>query len=434
MKKKPEHILLGCVADDFTGASDAASFLASQGIKTLLFNGIPRDHTVIHDCAAIVIALKTRSIPAKEAVHDTLEALKWLDSQQVDQFYIKYCSTFDSTPEGNIGPDIDAAMEAYGIHYTLLCPALPVNRRIVKDGVLIVDGRPISEGHMACHPLNPIWDSRIEELMRPQGKYPCMILGGKLLSQPKAEIMKAVEEFGKDKEHFYIIPDYTTDSEGEKIAEVFGENRLLTGGSGILKHMADLYKENFDCAAGDELPSWTEGKGIALSGSCSTATCLQCHAYSKGHKTMAVYPGRLLDGSQTVEALWSFISENEEEEVLVYGAGATDPESRKYPDGETAAKASEALEQAIAELGRKAFDSGYKRIIVAGGETSGAVALELGFDAFIIGESIAPGVPVMIPLHNRDIRIALKSGNFGQEDFFERAFAMTGNRVEEGLF
>ncbi|MCB6346108.1 3-oxo-tetronate kinase [Enterocloster lavalensis] len=423
LKERPEHILLGCVADDFTGASDAASFLAKQGIKTLLFNGTPQGNEVLQDCAAVVIALKTRSIPAAEAVRETLKAVRWLKQHGAEQLYLKDCSTFDSTPEGNIGPDIDAVLEAYQIPYTILCPALPINRRIVKDGVLIVDDKPVAEGHMANHPLNPIWDSRIEELMRPQGKYPCMILDGLLLEKPRKDILEEVEKFGKDKAHFYIVPDYTTDAQGKKIAEVFGDNRLLTGGSGILEHLAERYKERYDCAAGQALPTGTPGKGIALSGSCSTATCVQCKAYAAGRRACAIDPKHILDGSLTAEDLWEFISESNEDS-LVYSAGATDLQSRIYADEETAARAAGALEQTLAALARRAFEAGYTRIIAAGGETSGAVALALGFDGFIIGESIAPGVPVMIPLNHQNIRIALKSGNFGQPDFFERALAM----------
>ena len=416
-------IHLFVIADDFTGASDAASFLAGRGIKTLLFNGTPDGHEILQDCAAVVIALKTRSIPADEAVRETLKAVRWLEQHGAEQLYLKYCSTFDSTPEGNIGPDIDAVLEAYKIPYTILCPALPVNRRIVKDGILIVDDKPVAEGHMANHPLNPIWDSRIEELMRPQGKYPCMILDGPLLARTREAILEEVEKFGKDKAHFYIIPDYTTDAQGKKIADVFGDNRLLTGGSGILEHLAERYKERYDCAAGQALPTGTPGKGVALSGSCSMATCGQCKAYAEGHRTFSVDPKRILDGSLTAEDLWKFITESGEDS-LVYSAGATDPQSRIYADEETAERAAKALEQTLAALAKKAFEAGYTRIIAAGGETSGAVALELGFDGFIIGESIAPGVPVMIPLNHQNIRIALKSGNFGQPDFFERALAV----------
>lgn len=149
-------------------------------------------------------------------MRETLKAVRWLEQHGAEQLYLKYCSTFDSTPEGNIGPDIDAVLEAYKIPYTILCPALPVNQRIVKDGILIVDDKPVAEGHMANHPLNPIWDSRIEELMRPQGKYPCMILDGPLLARTREAILEEVEKFGKDKAHFYIIPDYTTDAQGKR--------------------------------------------------------------------------------------------------------------------------------------------------------------------------------------------------------------------------
>lgn len=435
MKTKPSHILLGCVADDFTGASDAASFLAGQGVKTLLFNGIPEDTDSVRDCACIVIALKTRSIPAMDAVKSTLEAVKWLQKHQAAQIYLKYCSTFDSTPEGNIGPDIDAVLEHLHLPYTLLCPSLPVNRRIVKDGVLIVDGIPIAEGPMARHPLNPIWASHIGDLMKPQGKYPCMILDGELLARTKEQILSEVQAFGRGKEHFYIIPDYNTDEQGEKIARVFGGLKLLTGGSGLLKHLAALYKEAWECAAGERLLSGVPGRGLILSGSCSTATGAQCRAYEAGHPALSVYPSKLLNGTQSIDSIWHMAAEQASEEPLIYSAGATDPDSRNYADEEQAARASLILEESMAQLGKRALENGYTRLVAAGGETSGAVALALGFHAFIVGESIAPGVPILIPLHNQNIRIALKSGNFGDRDFFSKALAMMkageGRKAEE---
>ncbi len=277
-----------------------------------------------------------------------------------------------------------------------------------------------------------------------------MIIGEELLSRTKEEILAEVERFGEGREHFYIVPDYTTDEQGRKIVEVFGENRLITGGSGILEHMAARYREEYDCRTGEELPTWTPGRGIALSGSCSTATCGQCQAYETEYPAIPVYPARILAGSQSAEEIWETVrsagagageiaqSAGKEAacqcagvpEFLVYSAGATDPESRRYKDEEEAARASQALEETMAKLGKMAFDDGYTRIIVAGGETSGAVALALGFDAFIIGESIAPGVPVLIPLHNQNVRLALKSGNFGQRDFFARALSMTRDPKE----
>ncbi len=420
-----DTIILGCVADDFTGASDAASFLAKQGIKTILFNGVPQHEEDLKGCAAVVIALKSRSVPANEAVDSTLQAFRWLEKHNTKQFYFKYCSTFDSTPKGNIGPVADSVLNHWNLKYTMLCPALPVNNRIVKDGILIVDGKPIAEGHMAHHPLNPIWESRIDLLMKPQSKYPCMVIDDELLQQSKEDILSKVIEFGKDKEHFYIIPDYKNEDDGKKIAEVFGDIKFFTGGSGILAHLADNIKEQYNCESGLSYSSATKGKGIALSGSCSKATCKQCNIYAENHTTRALYPSDLLSGKVTVDSLSKFVKLHSDEEVLLYSAGATDSNSRIYASKEEENKASAILEKTMAAVAKRAYEDGYTRIIVAGGETSGAVMLTLGFDAFIIGESIDPGVPIMIPLRNTKIRLALKSGNFGADDFFAKAFKMT---------
>lgn len=425
MNKKTNNKLLGCIADDFTGASDAASFLAKKGVNTLLFNGIPDDSETIQDYEAVVIATKIRSIPAEEAVRDTLKASKWLKQQGAEQIYYKYCSTFDSTPKGNIGPDIDCILDQYSIRYTFLCPSLPVNNRLVKNGVLFVDGKPVAEGHMANHPLNPIWASEIAELMRPQGKYPCMIIDGNLLKKTKDEILSAVNQFGEGKEHFYVIPDYSSDEEGKRIAEVFGDLPFMTGGSGILEHLADRYKNQNECNLKETDSHGVLGRGIALSGSCSTMTCRQCLKYEMKNQAIAVYPSRLMDGTQTVDSIWKQVQEEPDKDFLIYSAGATDPESRRYKDNETFLKASQILERVMAQLGRKAYDAGFTRIICAGGETSSVICMELGFDAFIIGASIAPGVPILTPLHAQHMRLVLKSGNFGEEDFFNKAFEMT---------
>ena len=419
MKNLP--LLLGCVADDFTGASDAASFLVNQGIPAMLCNGIPQNVGDIKDCAAVVIALKTRSAPVNKAVGDTLQAFDFLDKCGAKQFYLKYCSTFDSTPKGNIGPATDAVMDKYNIPYTLLCPALPVNKRVVKDGWLYVDGIPLSEGHMRNHPLNPMWDSDLVKLMEPQGKYPCLVLNAEAMQRPAEELLTLAA--GKNAGgRLYVIPDYADDAGGQRIVEVFGGLRFITGGSGLLAHMANRCKAEHGLAGAEVLDSKCHGKGIALSGSCSNATKGQIKEYrSSGGAALAVDAAKLLDGSQTVQDLWSFAEQNHE--PLLYSAGA-EPDAAPRTE-ENPEKASKALEGAFAEIGRRAYESGYNRIIVAGGETSGAVCLMLDFDLFYIGESIAPGVPVMVPTKRRDIRLVLKSGNFGQVDFFRRAFKQT---------
>jgi uncharacterized protein YgbK (DUF1537 family) len=425
MGTRPERILLGCVADDFTGASDAASFLANHNMKTLLFNGMPSGKDLACDCDAVVIALKTRSVPAEEAVRETRAAFEWLKAHGTQHFYFKYCSTFDSTPKGNIGPVTDDLMEMLGVGYTLLCPALPVNKRIVKDGVLIVDGKPLAEGHMRCHPLNPMWDSRIDMLMEPQSKYPCLLLGGAELARPREEILCMAEDFAAGKAHCYVVPDYENEEQGQKISKVFGGCRLLTGGSGILAHMADRLVEKYGVSENRWIGTGTKGRSILLSGSCSKATRAQISEFKTTHRACAVFPERLASGEQTPERLWKIAQENPEEAVLFYTAGVEDGvDPMAMPAGQRDQNA-RLLEKTMAALARLAYDAGYTRIIAAGGETSGAVALELGFGAFLIGESIAPGVPVMTPLTAPNIRMVLKSGNFGQIDFFERALNKT---------
>jgi uncharacterized protein YgbK (DUF1537 family) len=416
------RLLVGCVADDFTGASDAASFLISKGLKTLLFNGIPQGH--MEECNAVVIALKSRTQETKSAVADSLQAFRWLKEQGAEHFYFKYCSTFDSTKEGNIGPVTDALLEELGEKCTILCPALPVNKRTVKDGILYVDGIPLSETHMKNHPLTPMWESEIAKLMEPQGKYPTLNVNSQLLAQPEEEIRKVVEEFGKDKEHFYIVPDYVTDEDGEKIAQVFGGLKVLTGGSGILAPLAARYLKDLGQEGGNIVESVTPGKGLVLAGSCSKATLGQIADFQeKGHPSYQMDPIKMLNGEETVEDIWNFITQHGEEEVLIYSSAKPETVLEVQKVGKE--KVAALLEGTTAELAARAVAAGYHRIIVAGGETSSAVAKKLGYNSFEIGQSIAPGVPVMAPLSSPEIRIVLKSGNFGQVDFFQRALDET---------
>ena len=402
MKNIP--LVLGCVADDFTGASDAASFLVNQGIPAMLFNGLPGDEE-LNNCAAVVVALKSRNAPAQEAVRDTLHAFDFLDKRGVKQFYIKYCSTFDSTPKGNIGPTIDAVMDKYNLPYTVLLPSLPVNKRTVKDGVLYVESLPLGESHMKNHPLNPMWASALPELMKPQGKYPCHVLNAEDMGRPKEEILARVSE------RCYIAPDYTVDADGERIVEVFGALKLLTGGSGILAHMAKSYKDKYGLEDAAIVTSSCAGKGIAISGSCSEATKAQIQAYQdSGGAVMFVDPDKI-----DAQAIWNFVQAHSE--PLIYS---------RRSEGPTDENVSRRLEEVFSEIGRRAFDAGYTRFILAGGETSGAVCLALNFDSFYIGESVAPGVPIMVPAKRDDVRLVLKSGNFGQTDFFKCAFKQTG--------
>lgn len=420
--------VLGCIADDFTGASDAASFLVKGGMSVRLYNGIPKNPPGEQDgdaqstrrgntseAQAIVIALKSRTQETAQAVADSLKAADFLLGQGVKQIYFKYCSTFDSTPKGNIGPVADALMELLEVPYTLLCPALPVNGRTVEEGRLIVNGVPLHESHMKNHPLTPMWDSSIQKLMEPQSRYSCRITG---------PVGPGGYPKGSD-EPFYLIPDYTTQEDGEKIAAAFGHLPLLTGGSGLLEPLARLWTKKLS-SHGRIPDSRTDGKAILLAGSCSRATLGQIAWYQNmGYPCYRLNPQAMLEGRQTVEDAWRFVEEHSgtDDTVLVFSSDT--PEKVKEYQKLGAGRVASMLEDAAAQLAARAVKAGYTRIISAGGETSGAVTKSLGFTSYWMGESVAPGVPVMVPAERPDIRLILKSGNFGQEDFFGRALSMT---------
>ncbi|WP_302297940.1 3-oxo-tetronate kinase [Mitsuokella multacida] len=407
-------MILGCIADDFTGASDAASFLVKGGMRTILFNGIPEqvDPAVLSHADAVVIALKTRTQETASAVADSLSAIRWLEQMGAVHFYVKYCSTFDSTPEGNIGPICDAVMEELDVTCTLLCPSLPINGRTVENGILYVNGVRLEESHMKNHPLTPMHESFIPHLMAPQSKYSCIVV-----TQQQIEARQERHNFTT---HGYLVPDYRDDEDAETIIRVYGKLKLLTGGSGLLTPWARYLKGRSSVH-----PAFAGNRGasVLLAGSCSRATLAQIAWFKKkGGCTYKLDPQKLLDRSQTLADAQAFIREHEDEAVLVYSSET--PAYLEAIRGDKLVQYSRVLEESMAGLAGWARDTGIRHIIVAGGETSGAVTKALGYQAYWIGPSIAPGVPMMMPLDNPTMRLVLKSGNFGQEDFFGQALAL----------
>lgn len=421
-------ILLGVAADDFTGASDVASFLKQSGLSTVLLNGIPEEIPEFkEEVNAVVIAMKTRTIPADEAVKKTLEAFRTLKKMGAKQLYFKYCATFDSTEKGNIGPVSDAVLEEYGIPYTVICPALPVNGRTVKDRILCINGVPLEKTHMKDHPLTPMRDSDLKNLMEMQSRYHAY---GEDESIPEAE-------------HYYVIPDYYEDAHGDMLAEKYADLPFFTGGSGLagaigrrlakLKGQAakdDQIKEK-ECenpvtdyaAKTGEHTEKESGKAILLAGSCSKVTLSQIACYKEaGYPFYQILPEKLVDGSQTMGTVMEWLNGNGSGSLIYSSQTPEEMEQNKELDREEIASL---IEKTISEVAATALDKGYTRIISAGGETSGAVTEALGYKAFYIGESVAPGVPVMIPVENPSIRLILKSGGFGQEDFFQRALEIS---------
>lgn len=406
--------MLGLIADDFTGASDAASFLAARGVSTLLYSGIP--HWVDPRCGAAVIALKSRTQETQAAVCETLAALRVLKRAGADKFYLKYCSTFDSTPQGNIGPVVDAVMEALDIPCTVLDPALPVNGRTLRAGVLYVNGVPLAQSPMKDHPLTPMWASSLQELMAQQGKHKVVQVSAEVLADP-ARVSALRKAQAASSEKVYFVPDHWQDLHAEQIIDAFGDLPLLTGGSALAGAWGRCFAQ-----ADATFPSETDGPCLLLAGSCSQATRRQIAAWkAAGLPALAIQPELL--GNCPERQVSALLDAVQGKSCLIYASA--DPEQvaalkAEYPHVD------EWIETAMGALAAGSAARGCKRWIVAGGETSGAVTRALGFASFEIGRSIAPGVPVLRPTDAPHCRLVLKSGNFGGEDFFLRAWERTG--------
>lgn len=418
--QKNKSIKLGVIADDFTGASDAASFLSKSCVNTLMFTSVPEN--LVYDCDAIVIALKSRSVSPDVAVSMTKEAVDFFNHIGCEKIYFKYCSTFDSTPKGNIGVVLDFLLEYLAQTYTIICPSLPVNGRTVEDGILYVDGVKLSDSPMKNHPVNPMWDSYIPRLMRDQSQFPCYVLSKE--DMEKNTLEAKINDISSKLQKFYLIPDYVGDADGQLIAKRFKHLSLLSGGSALLEHILDKNEFKRTVSSGQNLKNY---RSIILCGSCSKATKKQIERYkAAGGMVYKVDSKELLNGSLKVEDIFEYIRD-QNKTVLVYSS-AIDEDMLSLKKSPTFEIESDLIENMMAKLSTMAIENNFKNIVVAGGETSGAVTLKLGFDGFFIGESIAPGVPILTPLKNDDIRLILKSGNFGSEDFFLKAI---GERYDE---
>lgn len=365
------------------------------------------------DCDAIVIALKSRSQPVSTAVRDSLSAAYWLKNMGAEKLYFKYCSTFDSTPQGNIGPVADALLEASGHPFSLLCPSLLENGRAVRNGMLYVNGVPLSKSHMKHHPLNPMWNSRIPALMKPQSKYPVFVVSREEMKD-EASLVNRLKALSAEHDHFYLVPDYDEPDDGSRIAALFDLLPLWTGGSELLLHFAKQHS-----AGGQKKITETDSDGstgrLMFCGSCSDMTQKQVNRWLiQGGKGRMIVPE---DGKKSDPELWSMAEEylkNPQEDYLFYSSGSVGFRDTATADAAASAGIESVLSRLAAMIARQIPAD---RVIVAGGETSGSVIKALGLHVFSVGPSIAPGVPILYP-QEKKMKLVLKSGNFGDEDFF----------------
>ncbi|EFH12403.1 YgbK domain protein [Pseudoroseomonas cervicalis ATCC 49957] len=416
---------LGVIADDFTGATDIAGFLVANGLRTIQLNDVP-DAALRVDADAVVISLKTRSCDPAEAVRQSLAALDWLRARDCRQFFFKYCSTFDSTPRGNIGPVTDALLDALGEDFTVICPVLPVNGRTIYCGHLFVNGVPLDESGMRHHPVTPMTDSNVMRLMEAQARGKAGNVPAPVLDQGPEAVRQALEALraqGKS----YAVLDALNDRHLEVMGQAVADMTLVTGGSGLADGMARAWTElRGDAASAAEAGKPRQGRAIVLSGSCSQMTNAQVAAYRAAAPSLLVEVERCIaePGYADELAEWVLAQPISGPAPLVYAT--TDPEKLKEIQARFgAAEASEAVERVFGALAQRLRDAGFDQFIVAGGETSGVVTQSLGIRGFHIGPQIAPGVP-WVRAVEAPISLALKSGNFGAERFFFDAQDIAG--------
>jgi uncharacterized protein YgbK (DUF1537 family) len=418
-------MILGCIADDFTGATDLANMLVRAGMRTVQTIGIPSSATIPGDPDAVVVALKSRTIPALEAVAQSVAALAWLRAGGARQIYFKYCSTFDSTDAGNIGPVADALLDALGADFTIACPAFPVNGRTIYLGHLFVGSVLLSDSPMRDHPLTPMRDAN---LVRVLGRQTPRRVG--LVPQPVvrkgADAIREAFARMRGEGVVHAVVDAIADEDLMAIGAACRDLALVTAGSGVALGLPQNYRaagllpDRADAAA---LPD-VAGKAAVLAGSCSSATQAQVAAMAKTHTAIALDP---LEGEAAAIAARTLAAVAADLDAgrpfLVYSTAA--PERvLAVQQALGREQAATRVEEAFSILARQLVDRGVRRLVVAGGETSGAVVQALGVTALAIGPQIDPGVPWTTSLDAPKLALALKSGNFGATDFFTKALGM----------
>lgn len=417
-------VFLGCIGDDFTGSTDLAGFLVASGMRTIQLTGLPEEKYDLSEMDAAVISLKSRTQEPKAAVADSLRALEWLQSYGCRQYYFKYCSTFDSTDKGNIGPVADALLDALGESFTIACPALPVNGRTVYNGHLFVNGVPLNESGMQHHPLTPMTDANLVRVLGRQTKGKVGLVDQITVSMGAQAIRRRYEELAVS--HRYAVVDTLCLKDLVEIGHASSDLKLLTGGSGLAIGLADNFEKRglFAKVPHAARLDRVEGDALILSGSCSNATLEQVAVFKAGHPALKLDPLALHRGSQTSEQVMQWFEDHRDQgPLMVY---ATDhPEAVRRCQNELGIeRAGSLVEKTFAEIARAAATLGVTHFIVAGGETSGAVVQALDIKAIKIGPPIAPGVPVTQTLGDKPLILALKSGNFGDRDFFNKALTM----------
>ena len=421
------RILLGCIADDFTGATDLANNLVRSGMRVVQTIGVPVQ-PITADVDAVVVALKSRTIAPAEAIEQSLQALKWLQAQGAQQIYFKYCSTFDSTAHGNIGPVTEALMDALHTDFTIATPAFPDNGRTVFKGHLFVGDVLLNESGMQNHPLTPMSDANLVRVMQAQTKRKVGLVPFHVIARGAQAIGECIKQLNAGGVGI-AIADAVSNDDLMRLGVALKGMPLVTAGSGV----AIGLPQNFGIApspSASVLPPACSARAV-VSGSCSLATNAQvAHFIKSGGHAMALNPLQVAADAAAGKNLaatalaWA-APLLKSGPVLVYSTAA--PEAVNAVQAQMGVKAAGALmEQALSQVARGLVDAGVRQLVVAGGETSGACVQALGITQMQIGPQIDPGVPWCFARSEaapEGLHLTLKSGNFGTTDFFTKAFS-----------
>jgi uncharacterized protein YgbK (DUF1537 family) len=419
-------LLLGCIGDDHTGSTDLANTLVKNGMRTVQVIGVPAEGTPVPDAEAIVVALKSRTTPAEVAVAESVAAIRWLKRAGARQFFFKYCSTFDSTDRGNIGPVTEALMAELGGDTTIACPAFPTNGRTLYKGHLFVFGDLLSESSMRNHPLTPMTDANLVRVLQRQTTLPVGLVEYTDVDMGPNAIAAALAKQSKAGKRIAIV-DAVSDPQLYDIGTACAGMTLVTGGSGVACGLPENFRRSglipADAAQASQLPD-IAGPEAIVAGSCSTATLAQLAHAEKTNPVFHIDPARVMAAEDVAGAALDWAADKLGHGRPIFAASA---------DAKTVAIAQqhfgrmevgEMLERTLAAIASGLVEKGVRRLVVAGGETSGAVVQGLGITRLRIGPEIDPGVPWCESLDDPHLAIALKSGNFGGEDFFTKAFEM----------
>jgi uncharacterized protein YgbK (DUF1537 family) len=419
-------LLLGAIADDLTGATDLALSLKREGMRTIQVVGVPQTDFAFGDADAVVVALKSRTIETHEAVAMSVASARVLLHAGAEQLFFKYCSTFDSTPAGNIGPVTEALLGLLDTDFTIVCPAFPTNGRTVYRGHLFVGPSLLSESSMRDHPLTPMTDANLVRVLQVQTTAKVGLVGYEDVDSGHDRIEQAFASARRDGMRMVIV-DAVTNRHLRAIGQAAAGLKLVTGGSGVAIGLPENFRRAGKLAAAEsrrfEVPA---GSAVILAGSCSTATRRQIDvAIQAGVPTFKIDPFDIEDGRTTVEGVCDWAtSAGGSAPPLVYSS--TDPaEVQRAQAAFGREQAGEMVEQLLAAVARLLHARGFSRFLVAGGETSGAVVNGLGVEAMLIGPEIDPGVPWTSSVGlESPVALALKSGNFGADDFFLKAWRL----------